>query len=164
MLAPRVIGTAVVDNQTIRRVAEAAEAVQQAFSYTHNVPTRNLSLAVVKTSAYDLSTGVEPGKVFEIAQDTEFPIPVKVRRQERAKAGVSVTTIRAANGITVKSVFLAPDKDEGTITLSVTQDARAGVQHNIIVMGVMRSGRETITRYAPAVPIRILPKRQASAK
>jgi len=164
VLAPRVIGTAVVDNRTIRRVAEAAEAVQQAFAYTHNVPTRNLSLAVVKASAYDLSTSVEPGKVFEIAQDTEFPIPVKVRREERAKAGVSVTTIRAANGITVKSVFLAADKDEGTVTLSVTQDARVGVQHNIIVMGVMRSGRETITRYAPAIPIRILPKQQASAK
>ncbi len=83
-------------------------------------------------------------------------IVVKILRAENIKAGVSVTVARPANGITIKSAFVAPDKDEATRNLTITKDARIGLRQDIIVNGVMKTGKETIVRYAAAIPIKVI--------
>ena len=82
-------------------------------------------------------------------------IHVKIRRKEGAKGAVSFAAARPAAGITVKSVFVPPDKDEATLTLTVTKEAKVGLKQNIIISAVMKTGKETIVRYAPAIPIEI---------
>ena len=78
--------------------------------------------------------------------------------------GVSVTVFKTSPGISVKSAFVSPDKDEATLTLGIAKEARAGLQQNIIISGVMRTGKESIVRYAPAIPIRIMPAASASER
>ncbi len=158
IFSPVITGAAVIGKDTVIRRAFSAEAVQQAFAYMHNVPTRQIFLAVVKPAAYQFSTDIPAGKLAEIAQESEMAIHVKIRRKDGAKGSVSLAAARPAAGITVKSVFVPPDKDEATLTLAVTKEAKVGLKQNIIISAVMKTGKETIVRYAPAIPIEITAK------
>jgi hypothetical protein len=163
VLSPVIVGKAAIDNVTVTRRAVATELVMQAFAWTYNVPARQLFLAVLHPTAYKLSAEV-PSKVLEIPQESEVPIVVKVLRKEGVKGGVSLSAPRPANGITVKAAFVAPDKGEGTLTVSVAKDAPVGLRQNIMISGAMRTGRETITRFLPAIPIKVVAAQQAAAK
>ena len=157
ILSPTVMGSATVGKDTVIRKAESAEAVMQAFAYTHILPTKQLFLAVIPPAAFTLAADVPPGKVIEVKQDSDTPIAIKILRQPNAKAGVSFGPIRIANGtITSKSVFVAADKDEATIVLTVTKAAKAGLRQDVIFSGVMRAANQTITRFARAIPIQVM--------
>jgi hypothetical protein len=157
ILSPTVTGSATVGKDTVVRKAEAAEALMQAFAYTHILPTKQLFLAVIPPAAFTLAADVAPGRVIEVKQDSDTPIAIKILRQPNAKAGVSFGPIRIANGtITSKSVFVAADKNGATVVLTVTKAAKAGLRQDVIFSGVMRVGNQTITRFARAIPIQVV--------
>jgi hypothetical protein len=158
IVEPAIWGTATTDKDTVRHRAQTAENVMQAFAYTHFMPTERLALSVLKPAAYSLQCDVEPGKVLEVKQDSEVPVKIKVARLPETKGAVNLSTGRVANGITMKSIFLPADKDEATVNISVAGDAKPGLLQNVIIMGVLKSGKETITRYLPAIPIKVVAK------
>lgn len=152
-----IFGSPTSGKDIIRHRAQTAESVMQAFAYTHFMPTERLALTVLKPAAYSLKSDVPPGKVLEVKQDSEVPVVIKVARMPDAKGAVNLSAGRVANGITMKSIFLPADKDEATVSIGVGNDAKPGLLQNVIIMGVLKSGRETITRYLPAIPIKVLP-------
>ena len=77
ILSPTVIGSATVGKETVIRKAESAEAVMQAFAYTHILPTKQLFLAVIPPAAFTLAADVPPGKVIEVKQDSDTPIAIR---------------------------------------------------------------------------------------
>jgi hypothetical protein len=164
ILAPVIVGTATAGKDTVMRKAFSAEAVMQAFAYTHNVPTKQVFLAVVKPAAYSLTTSIPVGKLLEVAQESELPIVIKIQRKEGAKGAVSFSAARGAAGINVKSVFVPADKDEATVTLAVTNEAKVGLKQNILISGVMKTGKETIVRYIPAIPIQVVAAETAASR
>ena len=83
---------------------------------------------------------------------------IKVKRVPDAKGAVNLSTGRIANGITMKSLFVPADKDEGTVNISVAAMPSPDCQQNVIIMGVLKNGKETITRYLPAIPIKVIAK------
>ena len=67
---------------------------------------------------------------------------------------MTITAVRLANNtITTKGVFVAPEKDEAEIVLSVSKDAKVGLRQDVIVSGLMRANNQSIVRYARAIPI-----------
>ncbi|MBI3208313.1 MAG: PPC domain-containing protein [Candidatus Solibacter usitatus] len=160
VLAPSISGRAKIGEELYVRHATTAESVMQAFAYTHYVPTNGLLLAVVPAAAYSLTSRIAPGTELEVAQDSEVPIIVKVSRKNGARGGVSFSAPRPAPGITLKPLFLQPDKDEATLLLNVTGEARAGLRQNLIINAVMKNGAESITRFVPAIPIRVVAARK----
>ena len=156
IVAPAIYGTTVVGAETIRHKAQSAEDLMQAFAYHHFVPSERLALSVLKPAAYTLESNVEPGKVLEVVQETDAPVVIKVKRMPGAVGAVNLSTGRIANGISMKSIFVAADKDEGAINISVGNDAKPGLLQNVIIMGVLKTGKETITRYLPAIPIKVV--------
>jgi hypothetical protein len=154
IVEPAIYGSA----GNIRHRAQTAESVMQAFAYTHFVPTERLALSVLKPAAYSLESNVEPGKVLEVKQDSEAQVVIKVKRMPETKGAVNLSAGRVANGITMKSIFLPADKDEATVSISVSNDAKAGLLQNVIIMGVLKSGKETITRCLPAIPVKVVGK------
>jgi hypothetical protein len=158
IVEPAIYGTSVVNGGTIRHRAQTAESVMQAFAYTHYLPTERLALSVLKPAAYSLESNVEPGKVLEVKQDSEAQVVIKVKRLPDAKGAINLSAGRVANGITMKSIFLPADKDEATVSISVSNDAKPGLLQNVIIMGVLKSGKETITRYLPAIPVKVVGK------
>lgn len=156
ILSPSIYGTALAGKDTVRRKAQSAEAMMQAFAYTHYIPTEKLLLAVTAPSAFRLVS--EAAQTLELKQDSETPIRIRIVRENGVTGGVAFAPIRIANGlITTKSVFVQPAEEEATILLAVSKDAKPGLQQNVIVSGVMRTGAATITRYAKAIPVKVIP-------
>ncbi len=161
---PSVFGSANTPKGDIRHRAQTAESVMQAFAYTHFMPTGRLALTVLKPAAYYLKSDVPPGKILEVKQDSEVSVVIKVTRMPETKGTVNLSAGRVANGITMKSIFLPADKDEATVNITVGNDAKPGLLQNVIIMGVLKSGKETITRYLPAIPDQGAPRRPETLK
>jgi hypothetical protein len=145
-----------LNNQPFARTAVGAEDVMQAFSYRHVVPTKEFVVAVLETSLFGLSTNAPPKDGLEVKQGAEAQVVVKATRKEGAKFPINLAVVDAPAGITVKLDPIPADKDELPITLTVPKTAPAGWKVNVILNGTMSTGKETATRTAPAIPIRIL--------
>ncbi len=159
ILSPVVTGIALVGKDTVMRRAESAESLMQAFASTHVLPTSQLFLAVIPGTGYTLSSNVPEGTVLEVKPESDTPIVIKVLRKDGVKAGVTITAVRLANNtITTKGVFVAPEKDEAGIVLSVAKDAKVGLRQDVIVSGLMRVGPQSIVRFARAIPIQVVAK------
>jgi hypothetical protein len=153
---PTIVGTATLNNQPLTRTAVGAEDVMQAFSYRHVVPAKEFVVAVIGTSLFGLSTDVPPPGL-EVKQGAEVQVVVKAARHEGAKFPVNLAVVDAPAGITVKTAPIPADKEEVPITLTVPKQAPAGGKFNVILNGTLSTGKETATRTAPAIPIKVLP-------
>jgi len=157
VFSPAIVATATLNNQPWTRTAVGAEDVMQAFSYRHVVPTKEFVVAVLETSLFSLSTNGPPQDGLQVKQGAEAQVVVKAARKEGAKFPINLAVVDAPAGITVKTDPIPADKDEVPITLSVPKQAPAGWKVNVILNGTMSTGKETATRTAPAIPIKILP-------
>jgi hypothetical protein len=156
VVSPAIVGTAAIGTDTVRRRAETAEAVMQAFAYTHYLTTPRLLMAVTPPAAFTLSAEVPPGEPLEVKPGAETPFVVKVRRRPGAANAVTIGAVRLANNtITTKSIQVTADKDEVTIAVAATKDAKPGLRQDIIISGFMRAGGQTITRFTQAVPVKV---------
>jgi len=63
---------------------------------------------------------------------------------------------KPAAGITAKGGGIAADKDEGALTLTATKQAPVGLRLNLIITGTLKTGKETINRTAPAIPVQVI--------
>jgi hypothetical protein len=55
-------------------------------------------------------------------------------------------------------VFVAPEKDEAEIVLSVSKDAKVGLRQDMIISGLMRANNQSIVRYMRAIPVMVVAK------
>lgn len=69
---------------------------------------------------------------------------------------ISLKVDTPPKGITVKAASIADGEKEATITITVTNQAPVGFLQNIIVSGTIRASGETITRFMPAIPIKVI--------
>jgi hypothetical protein len=157
VLSPRVTGTALIGKDKAVRRAESAEAMMQAFASTHILPTKQLFMAVTPPAAFTLLTAIAPGQILDVKPETEITVTIKVRRKEGVKAAVTILPLRLANGaLTTKTVQVPADQDEAVVTIAASKDARPGMRQDLIVSAVMRSGAGSVTRFAQAIPIRVV--------
>ena len=131
----------------------------QAFSYRHVVPTKEFVVAVIDTSLFSLSTNVPPKDGLQVKQGAETKVLVKATRTGSAKFPINLAAADAPVGITVKTDPIPADKNEVLATISVPKQAPVGWKVNVILSGTMSTGKETATRTAPAIPIKILPEK-----
>jgi hypothetical protein len=156
ILSPTIVGTATVGQETVRRKAESTEAMMQAFAYTHYLTTERLLMAVTPPAAFTISAQVPAREVLEVKPGGETPIVIKVRRKPGAANAVTIVAVRLANNtISTKSIQVTPDKDEVTVAVAVSKDAKPGLRQDIIISGFMRAGGQTITRYTQAIPVKV---------
>ncbi len=59
-------------------------------------------------------------------------------------------------GVTVSAASIPADKEEATVTISASPKAPVGSQQTVILSGTMNTGKETVTRVLPAIPVKIL--------
>jgi hypothetical protein len=156
VFSPAIVGTATLNNQPLTRTAVGAEDVMQAFSYRHVVPTKEFVVAVIETSLFSLSTNAPP-QGLEVKQGAEAQVVIKAARKEGAKFPINLAVVDAPLGITVKIAPIPADQDEVPITFTVPAQAPAGAKVNLILNGTMAADKESATRTAPAVSIKILP-------
>lgn len=156
VIASVIVGTGTLNNQSFTRTAVGAEDVMQAFTLRHVVPTREFVVAVIETSLLSLATDA-PKDGLQVKQGSDVKVLVKAARIGAAKFPIDLAMVDAPAGITVKTEPIPADKNELPVTISVPKQAPAGLKVNVILSGTMSTGKETATRTAPAIPIRILP-------
>jgi hypothetical protein len=157
VVSPTIIGMAEIGKDTVMHKAESSEALMQAFSSTHVLPTKQLFLAVIPAAGFTLASDIPPGQVLEVKPASDTPITVKVLRKPGIQAGVTITAVRLANNtISTKGVFVAPEKDDAIVTLSVAKDAKVGLRQDVIISGLMRVANQSIMRFTQAIPVRVV--------
>jgi len=159
VFAPVIVGTGTLEKQPFKLTAFGAEDVMQAFSYRHVVPTKEFVVAVIDTSLFSLSTDALPKDGLPVKQGAEAKVLIKAARKDGAKFPITLAVVDAPAGITVKTDPIPADKNELPVTITVPKQAPAGWKVNVILSGTMSTGKETATRTAPAIPIRILPEK-----
>ncbi len=159
VFAPTIVGTGTLNKQPFTRTAVGAEDVMQAFSYRHVVSTKEFVVAVIDTSLFALSTDAPPKDGLQVKQGAEAKVLVKATRKDGAKFPITLAVVDAPAGITVKTDPIPADKNELPITISVPKTAPVGWKVNVILNGTMATGKETATRTAPAIPVKILPEK-----
>ena len=155
-ISPTIVGTGSLNNQPWTRTANGAEDVMQAFSYRHVVPTREFVVAVIESSLFSLATNAPP-QGLEVKAGAEAQVVVKAARKEGPKPPINLAVADAPLGIAVKIAPIPADQDEVTLTLTVPAQAPAGAKVNLILNGTLATDKETATRTAPAIAVKILP-------
>jgi hypothetical protein len=157
--SPVIVGTGTLNKQPFSRTAVGAEDIMQAFSYRHVVPTKEFVVAVIETSLFSLSTNAPPKDGLQIKQGAEAKVLIKAARKDGAKFPITLAVVDAPAGIVVKTDPIPADKIEVPVTITVPKTAPVGWKVNVILNGTMSTGKETATRTAPAIPIKILPEK-----
>jgi hypothetical protein len=157
IFTPALAGTGVLGKESLVRPAQPAEEIMQAFSVKHNVPTQELAVAVIEPALLVLSTNVPPERPLEVRRESEVQVVIKAGRLGDAKGPVAVSLDSPPAWLTLKPAPAAipADKQEVTLTLSISKQAPAGGRQDLFFSGTLNTGKETATRQCPAVPIKV---------
>ncbi len=160
LLAPKLSGAATIDGKSVVREARPAQEVMQAFIYKHRPCMEQLLMAVVPPKHFTLSL-VEPDeKVVEVPRGGEAKVSIKVHRLADGKRNIRVVALEPPKGLYVRPGPIPVDKDMGTVTIRSTKFP-VGYTYNLILVGEMRIGKQTITAPAPAITIQIVEPKPA---
>jgi len=167
LLVPRVAGRAKIGSEWVTREAAGAESVMQAFSYTHQVPTKELLLSVIESAEFTLAASTPPDKPIEVHPGDEIPVVIKATRNGGLRGPIALTAPNVVRtpvaALTVKPATIAADTNEVTITVSVSKQAPAGSLQTLVLNGALRSPKGTINHAVPGIPIRVIAPRKNTA-
>jgi len=156
ILSPTVVGQATVEDKTLIRQATPAEELMQAFSTTHLVPSRELLLMVTSPVLVQLIADLQAGQGVEIPQGGSVEVGVKALRKEAAKGPIVVAADSPPKGISVRRTTIAQDQDQAKVTITAGPQVAVGFQQNLILIGTLRLGKQTVKAVVPAIPIRVV--------
>ena len=156
VVALNVTGTAAVGGQTLARQASGAEAIMQAFSLNHTVPTKELLASVLDAPSFTLSTSLPPREVLQIKQGATGQVIVKVARKDGVKGPVNLEANAPPAGIEIKPAVIPADKAEIPVSITATKQAPVGLRQLVVLNGTLKSDKETSTRVAPGILIKVL--------
>jgi len=162
-VVPTVLGTARIGNADVTHPAEGSEPIMQAFSLHHDVPTKEVVIAVLEPFALTLGTNVPPDKIHEVRQGTEIQVVVHADRHAGAKGPINLTTDAPPPGISLKKspTVIPADQTAATVTLTISSQGSVGTLQTVILAGTMNTGTETVTRLAPALTLKVAPAAKA---
>ncbi len=157
LVLPTVLGTAKVANAEVSHAALGSEDVMQAFSYHHDVPTQEVTIAILEPHALTLGTSNPPGKISEVRQGTEIPVLVHADRHEGTKGPINLTADAPPPGISLKTspTVIPADKTDAVVTLVISNQTAVGGLQTVILTGTMNTETETVKRLAPALSLKV---------
>jgi hypothetical protein len=156
LMSPTIKGAASIADNEVVREAWPAEEVMQAFGYQHRLATREFLLAVVEGGFFTLSVELPSGGVVEIPQLGETTVVLKASRVEGGHGPIRLAADGPPKGVTAKAVMIPVGQEEATMTLAALPAASIGMAQNLIITGTMKVGKGSVTRVAPAIPIKIV--------
>lgn len=174
-VTPEIIGTATIDGRSVTRFAVPVDDQMQAFLYRHLVPARELVLAPVSTPApLAFEVRVPNSGIVELPLGEEVVLRVDGKIRKGLK-GAQLTLDHPPEGFSVVKGWVGQKRAKGKtkdgqlnfmkgvaagqITLKTEEPLKPGDTTTLVVVAVVKKGREE-TRYpAPAIPVRIVAPR-----
>ena len=159
IVTPTIVGTADIGGAPAVRTARGAETLTQAFSLQHTVPSQELAVAVLDPVLLTVTTNIPPTSPQEVKPETQLPVVIKVARHGGAAGAVNLALDGAPGWLSMQPApaEIPADKDELTLMLTVAKEAPVGQLLNVFITGTLNTGQATATRFAPAVPIKVVP-------
>ncbi|WP_165070570.1 COG1470 family protein [Paludisphaera rhizosphaerae] len=157
---PRIVGTANEGGKSVVRTADAAETVMQAFTWSHTIPCREYSLAIVEAPEplFALTADRPAEGSIQLPAGGEVEVKVKVVRGPEVPGPVALTALGLPPGVTAKPGLIDADKSEGVLTLTAALRVKAGLRQNVVIRGSIRTtGRNSVTQVVPAIPFVVAP-------
>lgn len=148
--SPTVVGTAVIDGDTVTRRALPAEDVMQAFIYHHLLPTEEFLLSVVEPGPFSLVPVMPEGYIRFAAGRTAFVV-IKAVRTQKAKGAIRLTLSNPPKGVRMKNVTIPAGGAEAKCEIRYPNQLPNNVRYNLIISGSLRVGKETLTTISPAI-------------
>ncbi|MGO8930018.1 MAG: hypothetical protein ACLQU3_24385 [Limisphaerales bacterium] len=158
LFAPVIVGKAKIGDTEVVRAADPVEEATQAFNYKHIIPTKEYPVTLSEAPPFTISINLPSREPLDVRPEGEVQVPVKAFRQPGIQGEISLALDGAATSITVKPAVIPADKDEAALAIGAAKDAAVGLRHNLIITGTLKTAKETVTRNAPAIPIRIVAK------
>ena len=159
LVFPVVTGTARIGERTVIHEAVPAEEVIESFNNRHVLPVGELALAVLDAPGPALSIVTPMPSPLEIPAGGQVTLAVRVVRPPDKAGRVGLRGFAAGLAVGVRAEPIAPERDEGVVTLVANEKATVGGRGNLIISGVLFAGRDSFTRTLPAIPICIVAPR-----
>jgi hypothetical protein len=155
-LAPiTLVATAAVGSAPVIHKVEAAESVMQAFSIMHTVPVKDFLVALIDPPPLRLALNPPPAAVLQAPPAGNLTVTVKAFRKEGLKGDINLAGDGLPAGVTIAPVVIPADKDEAAVVIALAKEVPVGLRQNIILTGTLKTDKETITRFAPGIPLRV---------
>ncbi len=174
-VSPEIIGTATIAGQPVVRPAIPVDDQMQAFLYRHLVPAQELVLAPLSApTPLAFKVRVPPSGMIELPLGGEKRIPVDGKIPKGLK-GASLVLDHPPEGFSGTKGWMGPKRAKGKtadgkpkfvkgqaaggILLKAEAPLKPGDTASLVVVAIVRKGREE-TRYpAPAIPVKIVKPR-----
>lgn len=150
VFTPRIVGTAEVGGNTVARQAIPVEDVMQAFYYHHLLPTDEFLLTVLEPGPFKLVPQVPEGYVRFASGRTAF-VTVQVKRDEGVKGPVRLALQDPPKGISMRAVNVPAGESQAELQIRLANQLPADSSYNLIVVGTLKMGQETVTAITPAI-------------
>ncbi len=174
-VSPEIIGTATIGGQSVVRPAVPVDDQMQAFLYRHLVPAQELVLAPLSIPApLVFEVRVPPSGMIELPLGEEIRIPVDGKIPKGLK-GASLVLDHPPEGFTAVKGWMGPKRAKGKtaagkprfvkgqatggIVLKAEEPLKPGDTASLVVVAIVRRGREETRYLAPAIPVKIVKPR-----
>ena len=154
---PTIVGTGTAGEKTLVRRALPAEPVMQAFATIHPVFAKEFLLGIADAPPFSLRPVTPAGTALEVKQGGEVQVVVKAIRKPGVTGGITLGAQKPGTGFSVRTPFIALDKDETTVTISAFKGAPVGTTQSIILSGTLKAGKPGVS-VAPAITVKVLPE------
>jgi hypothetical protein len=153
-----VTGTATMNNQLITRQATGMESVIY-VDQPRQLSVREVVLGVTEPSYFSLSAeyAAPRDRILRLRQNTKENVIIKVQRKPGVTGVIHLTIEGLPKGVTATVAPIPADKSEVTLTFSATAEAEPRANSTLIITGTATVNGQTITRFVPAVTVRINP-------
>lgn len=157
MMTLNVAGTATINGQTVTRQAVGIETVGY-VDQQRQVPVREVVLGITEPSYFSLSVeyAAPRDRILRLRQNSKENIVVKVQRKPGTTGPINLSIEGLPPGVTATVPPIPADQNQVAITLSASPDA-ARSNATLIITATATFGGQTITRFAPAIALRVLP-------
>ncbi len=157
MVVLNVVGTATVNNQTLTRQAVGIETVGY-VDQQRQVPVREVVLGVTEPSYFSLSVeyAAPRDRILRLRQNTKENVVVKVQRKPGTTGPINLSIEGLPKGVTATVTPIPADQNQVTLTLSATPDSEPRTNWTLIIAGTATINGQTVTRFAPAITLRVL--------
>lgn len=158
LLSPKIVGTARIGEQNVVREAVPSEDLMQAFYYMHNVPTREMLLAILEKGPFTLTLDLPPREVLKVPRSGRVEVVVKAAFKEGIKPGaITLRPERIPREWQIEIPPIPAGETQTTIKITVfgNQAVFAGQRGTLVVTAIMKMGNANVYGFVPAIPYEV---------
>ena len=158
LLSPKIVGTARIGDNDVVREATASEDLMQAFYYMHNLPTKEMLLAILERGPFTLTLDLPPRDVLKVPRSGRVEVAVKATFKEGVKPGViTLRPDRVPKEWQIEVPPIPAGENQTTIKITVFGNVAvfAGQRGTLVITAIMKVGNSSIYGFVPAIPYEV---------